>query len=163
LATGEILSIVVLKFRSFRTVEEITSDEWIFLLSRCNVRKIKRKKGSCINRVLVKKGIKDRLGLIVPIVEEWLVEHKLVDRCLLELRISGSKVGNNLLFARLVDEVRADHFDSGLPVANAFVGTKLLVGEVLMVGMDSKCSAFEKRTVFLQSLNTREKFFFILE
>jgi hypothetical protein len=60
-----------------------------------------------------------------------------------------------LLFARLVDRVRAKLFDSASPVANAF-RTKVLLGEVLMVGMDLNLRAFEKRMVFFESFNARK-------
>jgi hypothetical protein len=46
-----IVSIVVLKFRSLRIVQDIFIDDWILLLSHCNVRKIDRK-GSCIERIV---------------------------------------------------------------------------------------------------------------
>jgi hypothetical protein len=64
----EIVSIVVLKFKSLRIVQDISVDDCILLLSRYNVRKIDRK-GSCINRIIVQKGIKDRLGSVVPILQ----------------------------------------------------------------------------------------------
>jgi hypothetical protein len=38
-------------------------------------------------------------------------------------------------------------------------GTKVIVSEVLVICMDANFSTFEKRTVFLESLDTREKFF----
>ena len=60
-----------------------------------------------------------------------------------------------MLLAGLVDKVGAKLFDGGSPAAGAF-GTKVLEGEIFVIGVDSNLGAFEKRAVFFESLNTRE-------
>jgi hypothetical protein len=54
----EFVDILVLKFECLRTVEEISSGNWVFFLSSCDARKIERE-SSCIDRI-VQKRIKDR-------------------------------------------------------------------------------------------------------
>jgi hypothetical protein len=59
--------------------------------------------------------------LIIPIVEEWFVEPKFGELCLLKLRMGGVgiKNSNNLFFAGLVDKAGAKLFNCSLPVVAA--------------------------------------------
>ncbi len=64
-----------------------------------------------------------------------------------------------MLFAWHVDKVRETFFDSTLPVATAS-RTKVLVVEVIMVGMGLNLSTFEKRTISFESLDARKELLF---
>jgi hypothetical protein len=64
-------------------------------------------------------------------------------------------VSDNLLFAGLVDKVSARFFDRCAPAADLF-SSKVLVGKIIVIGVDLKHSTFENRTVFFKSLDARE-------
>ncbi len=46
-----------------------------------------------------------------------------------------------------------------MPVANAF-GTKVLEGEILVIGMDTNLGTFKKRMIFFKIVSTPERSFF---